>query len=401
MPNGERGHTVMEKTRIGILGIGNMGTSHAKHIFKGNVPHMELAAVCDVDPARLAWCQENLPGIPQFKTAEEMIASGLCDSILIAVPHYDHEKYTVMAFDAGLHVYCEKPGAVYTLQGLRMIDAAKKSGKVFCVGFQQRTNPTFQKIREMVRSGELGHIKKVVWIVTNWYRPQAYHDSSSWRSTWKLEGGGTIVNQNPHNIDLFQWMFGMPDEVLSTIDYGKYYDIEVDDDVNVIMRYKSGTVALYTTSTGEMPGTNRLEISCDMGKLVLEHDELTFWKNEVSEREFNKTNTASFPTIKNEKIRIETPKLDMIPHDALLENFASAVCCGTPLLSPGVECINELTLADAFYYSDWQGQKWIDTAHFDHEGYYKALTDKIEKSTYVKKTAKTSGPVDMNASFQK
>ena len=401
MPNGERGHTVMEKTRIGILGIGNMGTSHAKHIFKGNVPHMELAAVCDVDPARLAWCQENLPGIPQFKTAEEMIASGLCDSILIAVPHYDHEKYTVMAFDAGLHVYCEKPGAVYTLQGLRMIDAAKKSGKVFCVGFQQRTNPTFQKIREMVQSGELGHIKKVVWIVTNWYRPQAYHDSSSWRSTWKLEGGGTIVNQNPHNIDLFQWMFGMPDEVLSTIDYGKYYDIEVDDDVNVIMRYKSGTVALYTTSTGEMPGTNRLEISCDMGKLVLEHDELTFWKNEVSEREFNKTNTASFPTIKNEKIRIETPKLDMIPHDALLENFASAVCCGTPLLSPGVECINELTLADAFYYSDWQGQKWIDTAHFDHEGYYKALTDKIEKSTYVKKTAKTSGPVDMNASFQK
>ncbi len=195
----------MNKTRIGVLGMGNMGMSHAKRILKGNVPHMELAAVCDIDPARLAACDEALPGVPQFKNGEEMIASGLCDSILIAVPHYDHEKYTVEAFEAGLHVYCEKPGAVYTLQGLHMIEAAKKSGKVFCVGFQQRTNPTFRKIREMVRSGELGHIKKVIWIVTNWYRPQAYHDSSSWRSTWKLEGGGTIVNQNPHNIDLFQW----------------------------------------------------------------------------------------------------------------------------------------------------------------------------------------------------
>ena len=391
----------MKKTKIGIIGIGNMGTSHAERIFKGEVPHMELAAVCDVDPARLTWCGEHLPGIAQFASAEEMINSGLCDSILVAVPHYDHEKYTVEAFEKGLHVYCEKPGAVYTLQGLHMIEAAKKSGLVFTVGFQQRTNPVFQKIREMVQSGELGHIKKIIWIVTSWYRPQAYHDSSFWRSTWKLEGGGTIVNQNPHNIDLFQWMFGMPDQVLSMVDYGKYYDIEVDDDVNVMMRYKNGTIGLYTTSTGEMPGTNRLEISCDMGKLVYENGELVFWKNEMNEREFNKINTASFPHIKNEKIVIEVPKLGMQPHNALLENFASAICEGTPLLSPGIECINELTLADAFYYSDWMGQKWIDTNNFDHEGYYKALSEKIRKSTYVKKTHEPAAPSDLSASFQK
>ena len=386
------------KTRIGIIGIGNMGRAHASRILKGEVPHMELAAVCDNVPTQLDWCTENLAGIAQFADAEEMMKSGLIDSVLVAVPHYDHAKYAVMAFELGLHVYCEKPAGVYTKQALEMIAAAEKSGKVFSMGFQQRTNPAFQKIREMVQSGELGTIKKVIWIVTSWYRPQAYHDSSSWRSTWKGEGGGTIANQNPHNIDLFQWMFGMPDEVLSYIGYGKYYDIEVDDEVNVIMRYKDGMVGIYTTGTGENPGTNRLEVSCDMGKLVYEGGKLTFWKNEMSEREFNRINTSSFPKLKNEVIEIEIPALGMQPHNALLENFASAICCGTPLLAPGSEGIDELTLADAFYYSDWLGQKWVATENFDHEGFHRALLDKIEKSTYVKKSVRES-KVDMSSSY--
>lgn len=387
------------KTKIGVIGIGNMGQAHSERIFKGEVPHMELAAVCDIDPEQLKWADEKLPGIPQYATAEEMMASGKIDSVLVAVPHYDHAKYVVKAFELGLHVYCEKPAGVYTKQALEMTEAAKKSGKVFSMGFQQRTNPAFQKIRSMVQSGELGNIKKIIWIITDWYRPQAYHDSSAWRSTWNGEGGGTIANQNPHNIDLFQWMFGMPDQVLSTIDYGKYYDIECDDDVTVIMRYKSGTVGIYTTATGEQPGTNRLEISCDMGKLIYENKKLTFWKNEVSEREFNKVNTESFPHVKNEKIEIEIPKQEMQPHNELLENFALAVCEGTPLLAPGEEGIDELTLADAFYYSDWLGSKWVSTENFDHEGFHRALVEKCEKSTYVKKNVKKAGAVDMSASY--
>ena len=392
------GKDMKMKTKIGIIGVGNMGRSHAKQIFGDKVPHMELGAVCDNDPAQLDWCTENLPGIAQFASAEELMDSGLVDSVLIAVPHYDHEKYTIAALERGLHVYCEKPVAVYTKQSLAMNEVAKKSGKVFAVGFQQRTNPAFGKIREMVQSGELGHIKKVVWIVTDWYRPQAYHDSSSWRSSWKGEGGGTIVNQNPHNIDLFQWMFGMPDEVMSVIDYGKYYNIEVDDDVNVIMRYNSGTIGVYTTSTGEIPGTNRLEVSADMGKLVYENNKLTFWKNEISERELNEKNRAAFVDPKTEKIEIEIPALGMHPHCALLENFALAISEGTPLLAPGVDGINELTLANSFYYSDWLGQKWVKTAEFDHEGFYRALTEKIEKSTHVKNAVRKA-EVNMENSF--
>ena len=164
------------------------------------------------------------------------------------------------------------------------------------------------------------------------------------------------------------------------------------------MRYKNGMVGIYTTGTGENPGTNRLEISCDMGKIVYEGGKLTFWKNEMSEREFNRINTASFPKLKNEKIEIEIPELGMQPHNALLENFASAICCGTPLLAPGSEGIDELTLADAFYYSDWLGQVWVSTENFDHEGFHKALLDKIEKSTYVKKSVRES-KVDMSSSY--
>ena len=382
----------MEQVKIGIIGMGNMGRSHAKRIMAGEVPHMTLGAVCDIDADARAWCAEEFPSVPLFETAEEMIEKTALDAVLVTVPHYDHPKYAIMAFEKGLHVYCEKPGAVYTLQTQEMIESAKKHNRVFCVGFQQRTLPQFQTIKNMISSGELGHIKKVIWIVTNWYRPQAYHDSSEWRSTWKGEGGGTIVNQNPHNIDLFQWMFGMPDKVFCTIDYGKYYDIEVDDDVNAIFRYDSGTIGIYTTSTGEQPGTNRLEISCDMGKLVLESGKLTFYKSEVSEREFNKTNTASFPSIKCEKLDIEIPAATMQQHNALLEDFALAVLEGTPLLSPGEECINEVLLADAFYYSDWTGE-WIDTKHFDHQGFYAALKEKADKSTYVKKVRKVTSTI--------
>ncbi|MFA5561040.1 MAG: Gfo/Idh/MocA family oxidoreductase [Eubacteriales bacterium] len=387
------------KINVGILGMGNMGQSHGSRIYNGQVPHMQLAAVCDIDPAQLDWARKNLPDVPVFATAEEMYDSGLIDSVIIAVPHYDHAPYAIQAFEKGLHVYCEKPAGVYTKQVLEMNRAAEQSGKVFALGFQQRTNPAFRIIRDMVRSGELGHIKKVIWIVTNWYRPQAYHDSSAWRSTWRLEGGGTIVNQNPHNIDLFQWMFGMPSQVMAVIDYGKYYDIEVDDDVNAIFRYDSGTVGIYTTATGEQPGTNRLEISCDMGKLVYENNELIFWKNPMSEREFNRQNKSPFGHMETEKIIIDIPKQAMQPHNALLENFAQAVLEGTALMAPGVEGIKECLLADALYYSDWQGQQWIHTNAFDHDGFWAALQEKINRSTHVKQ-ARATEAADMNQSFQ-
>jgi len=294
----------MENIRLGVIGYGNMGTTHCKNAANGLTPNMVLTAICDISEARRNVAKENHGDVAIFDNYTNLLKSGLCDLVIVATPHYDHPKMVADAFAEGLHVICEKPAGVYTKQVLEMNEAAEKSGKVFSMMYNQRTNPVYQKVREMVQNGELGHIKRISWIITDWYRPQAYHDSSAWRSSWEQEGGGTLINQNPHQLDLWQWMFGMPDQITAFASFGKYYNIEVEDDVTAFFQYNNGTTGTYITSTGEAPGTNRLEIACDMGRLIVENNKITFTKNEVSEREFNKTNEKPFGKIPNETFEV-------------------------------------------------------------------------------------------------
>ena len=277
----------MNKIKLGIVGIGNMGSSHCQKILKGEAPNVELIAVCDTDEERIEWCENNLPNVKVFDNATKMFKYEGLDAVLIATPHYDHPAMAIEAFANGLHVLVEKPAGVYTKQVLEMNEAAKKSGKVFGIMYNHRNLAAFQKIRQLVNDGSLGHIKRISWIITTWYRLQCYHDSSSWRSNWKGEGGGALINQNPHQIDLWQWMFGMPSRIMAHGGYGKYRNIEVEDEMVAYMEYDNGTIGTYITSTTETPGTNRLEIACDMGKLVFENQKLTFWSNEVGEQEFD------------------------------------------------------------------------------------------------------------------
>lgn len=385
----------MKKLKIGIVGFGNMGAGHSANIMSGKTTKIELVAVCDISEERRASARSLYPDIKVFETAEEMYKSGLIEAVIIAVPHYDHPKYTIMAFEHNLHVMCEKPAGVYTKQVMEMNEAAKKTDKKFAIMFNQRTNPQFRKIKEMVEKGKLGHIKKVIWIVTDWYRADAYHRSASWRGTWEGEGGGTIMNQNPHNLDLWQWMFGMPDKVTSFCYYGKYHDLECEDDVTAYFEYDNGTVGIYTTSTAETPGTNRLEIACDMGKVVLENDELTFYQNEMSEREWNKIATGFGKPAVWKCTPVEELKNPESQHSVALDNFADAIFDGKPLFTEGVEGINEMTLSNAIYMSDWLNHAPVDIKNFDHDKYYEMLMEKIEKSTFrkdvVKKNLDTEG----------
>lgn len=373
----------MKEIRVGIVGIGNMGSSHLKNIYEGQVPGMKVTAVCDISGGRRNFVAETYSEVEIFDHAEKMYQSGIVDLVIIAVPHYGHPELAVKAFEYGLNVIVEKPAGVYTKQVKQMNEAAIKSGKLFGIMYNQRTNPAYQYLRRMIQRGDLGHIKRITWIITDWYRSQCYHDSSTWRSTWKDEGGGALINQNPHQLDLWQWLFGMPDKILAKVSFGKYYNIEVEDDVAAFFEYHNGTTGEYITSTGEAPGTNRLEIACDMGKIVLENNKLSFDRNVISEREYNKTNTMIFSKPEHWKCDIPADFSGGEQHVGILKNVASALLNGTELLAPGEEGIKGLTISNAIHLSAWTGET-VYINEFPDDRFYELLQDKIKNSKVVK-----------------
>ncbi len=379
----------MEKLKLGIIGYGNMGTSHARNIAEGKVPNVELMAICDIDPSRKEACAKNHPQVAFFDNHEDLMKSGLCDAVLIAVPHYDHPPMAIKAFELGLNVIVEKPAGVYTKQVLEMNEVAAKSDKVFGIMYNQRTDRVYQRLKQMIENGELGHIKRITWIVTTWYRCQAYHNSSAWRSRWETEGGGTLINQNPHQLDLWQWLFGVPDKVFAKVGFGKYYDIEVEDEVVAFFDYNNGTIGQYITSTAEAPGTNRLEIACDMGRVIVEGDTITFHRNNVSEREWNKISKSPFGKPKTDVVT-EVIANGGEQHPTLLQNYANAVLTGSPLLAPGEEGIKGLTISNAIHLSGWTGET-IDLNNFPHQKFYDILQEKIKNSTHKKTVNKVHG----------
>lgn len=368
-----------ENLRIAVVGLGNMGSAHAKSLHGGKIPEATLTAVCDIDPARLAWAEENLPGVRTFATYDEMLAWDGFQAVIIATPHYFHPPMAMAAFARGLHVLSEKPGGVQASAVEQMCRAARQSGKVFGIMFNQRTHPLFRKTRELVQSGQLGELKRLQWTVTNWYRTQAYYDSGSWRASWAGEGGGVLINQAPHQLDLWQWIFGMPCEVWADCRCGKYHHIEVEDDATIYAKYENGATATFITTTGEYPGTNRLEIVGDRGKLVLEDNKLRWWKLPRPEREF--CFDGEVPAVEYEEI---LPDGKETAHNGILTNFTAAVLHDEELLAPGYDAIHEITISNAAYLSAWTGERIslpLDTARFDD-----LLAERVQQSAYQQKT---------------
>ncbi len=388
---------VKTMVRFGIIGIGNMGTTHCKNFLAGKVNNGTLTAICDTSAQRKKFAEENFKEVKFFDTPEELLDSGLIDVVVIATPHYDHTKLAIAAFERGLNVLVEKPAGVYTKQVLEMNEAAKKSGKLFGIMYQVRTYPVYQRLRKLIQDGELGKIHRASWTITDWYRPQAYHDSSTWRSTWRTEGGGALINQNPHNIDMWQWLFGVPSKIMSHVGFGKYYDIEVEDDVTVFMQYENGMTGTYITSTGEAPGTNRLEIACDRGRVVVENNKIFFDRTVVPVSEFNKTNTAPFGTPESWKIEVPFRDYSFSPHVEIFNNYVRALETGSELLAPGEDGIKGLTISNAIHYSAWT-DGWADVDNFPHDEFYNLLQEKIANSTVVKEE-RESVAADMEASF--
>ena len=386
----------MDSVRIGVIGIGGMGSNHVGYLTAGEIPGAELKAVCDIDPDRLAWARQTLgEKVQTFESAEALFEAGAVDAVIIATPHYFHPPMAIQAFDHGLHVMSEKPVGVYTRQVREMNEAAAKSDRVFGVMFNQRTLGPHQKLKELVESGEIGEIQRTNYLITSWFRAQSYYDAGGWRATWEGEGGGVLVNQCAHNLDLWPWICGMPNRVRAFCGFGKYHDIEVEDEVTAYLEYPNGATGLFVTSTGEAPGTNRMEIVGDRGKVVLEDGRITFWRTRVSVSQFCREWEGGFGAPECWKCEIPVAG-GGDGHKGVTRNWVQAILQGTPLLASGAEGINGVELGNAILLSSWT-DNWVDIP-VDEDLFWEHLQERIKNST-VKKEPGQGKTMDVKGTF--
>ncbi len=340
----------MSQLRVGIIGIGNMGTAHTENLMKGLIPDMRLTAVCDINPKRLQWAAEKYPAVERFENTDALFAAKACDVMIVATPHYDHPRLVIEGLQKGYHMMCEKPAGVYTKAVREMNEVASKSDKKFGIMFNQRTNPVYIKMKELVESGAIGAIKRTNWLITDWYRGQSYYDSGNWRATWDGEGGGVLLNQCPHNLDLWQWICGMPCKVHAHMHFGKWHHIEVEDDVTAYVEYPNGATGVFITSTADAPGTNRFEVLGSGGKLVCENNKLLYSKNSMDEREFCFSGAGGFAALTSETEELTFDGYGE-QHVGVLKAFAGYILRGEKPVANGEEGINGLTLSNAMHLS--------------------------------------------------
>jgi predicted dehydrogenase len=386
----------MSSLRLGLIGLGNIGRHHAGYLLEGLVPRCELVAVCNPTAAKLE--PYAAKGLQTFTEARALFASGTVDAVLIATPHYDHATLGIAALESGLHVMVEKPIAAHKADAERLLAAAARHPRLAFAGmFQLRMEPRYQEIRRLIGSGQLGTLVRVNWINTDWFRTEAYYASGGWRATWAGEGGGVLLNQCLHNLDVLTWLLGAPSSVRGFAQLGRFHDIEVEDQVTVHLEWPGRVQGVFVASTGEAPGTNRLEIVGSLGKLVLEDGRLRRHQNAADMIEFSRTTAGGFT--KPELTVTEIPFGDAVdPHAQLMRNFTAAVLDGEPLIAPGSAGLHSLELANAAVFSSLLGHG-LDLP-MDGLAWERKLQELAAGST-VRKVVRAGGTDDFAASFRR
>ncbi len=384
----------MNPIRLGIIGMGNIGQHHAGYLLAGKVGRCELVAVSDAVPGKL----ERFKPLKIFSDGEELIRSGLVDAVVIATPHFQHTSLGIAALQRGLHVMVEKPISAHKADAERLIAAHQAHPKpVFAGMFQLRAEPRYLKIQKLIQSGDLGDVVRMSWLITDWYRTEAYFASGGWRATWKGEGGGVLLNQCLHNLDVLAWLLGMPARVRGFCQLGRYHHIEVEDNVTAYLEYPNGATGVFITSSGEAPGTNRFELAGTRGKVVLENNRLAFTRNEVDMIQFSRTAKLGFA--RPDVWHVEIPFADAaLPHATLMQNFVDAILDGTPLIAPGEDGLASVELANVMLYSSLMNHSVelpLNGGAFEHK-----LQQLIADSKFQKQVVEVAGE-DFTKSFHR
>lgn len=377
--------------RVGIVGLGNIARQHIQNIVDGEVQGCEIGAICSRSGSELS---DEL-GVQHFSDYRALCDSGLVDALIIASPTMQHFPMARYALERKLHVMLEKPIGLSSFEGETLLQYADEN-TVFALMLNQRTDPTFSKMKEIVESGVLGPIQRTHWTMTNWFRPEIYFEVSDWRATWKGEGGGVLLNQCIHNLDVFQWICGLPSEIHGFCEFGKYHQIEVEDEVTAYLRYPNGATGLFVGSTGEAPGVNRFDIIGDSGSLHFDSGQLTLIRNQQSTAEFNRQTDDMFGMPESHSEIVSTGgKVNQ--HALIMTNFVDAIRQGETLLTPAEQGLASLDMANAMLLSTWL--KRPVKLPLDRQTYQGALEDRIASSSLRKKSNRKA-KIDMSASYR-
>lgn len=385
--------------KLAVIGAGNMGCLHARNVTL--LPNTALTAVCDIIPDRAERISREL-NCRAFTDVQALLSAGELEAVIIATPHYAHTPLAIECLQRGIHVLTEKPLAVHVADGERMIRAYRQALKQhanlrFAIMFQMRTFGYWRKVKQMISDGRLGRLVRATWIITDWYRTQCYYDQDGWRATWAGEGGGVLINQCPHNLDLYQWFFGMPARVTAVASCGKYHHVEVEDEVSAVFEHADGMIGQFTTTTAESPGTNRLEIIGEFGKLVMENGKLSFWHNHTSMLENIQTSPDPYGGVEHHTEEVLFEHHNQPGHALIIENFASAIMTGCPLWVPAAEGIHQVHLGNAIMLASVLRRT---LALPMDAGFYAAwLADQVKNSTFHKVVRNNLEPMDMEKSF--
>lgn len=386
----------MQTVRVGILGMGNIGKHHAGYLLEGKVSRCRLTAVCSTTPEKLA--DYAAKGVKVFGDGTELLRSGAVDAVIVATPHYQHTSLGIAAFEQGLHLMVEKPISAHKADAERLLAAHQRKPKLVFGGmFQLRVEPRYEKIRALIRGGELGEIVRVNWVNTDWFRTEAYYASSAWRATWKGEGGGVLLNQCLHNLDVLPWLLGMPARVRGFCQFGRFHQIEVEDNVTAYLEWSNGATGVFVSSTGESPGVNRLELVGTRATLILEQGKLTLTRNAADMIEFSRNAKQGF--VKPDARTEDVPFANAVaPHAVLMQNFVNAILDGEPLLAPGAEGVHSVELANAMVHSSLAGE----TVELPLEGavWEKRLNQLVAASRLEKKVMQVEAG-DFASSFRR
>lgn len=364
-----------DKIKWGIIGIGAMGESHAQTLLSNSVKNAELSAVCDIDVK----CKSKFPGIKFFTNSNDLFKDKSIDAVLIATPHTTHVPLGIQSLKSEKHTLVEKPLSITTKKTLELINFANSCDVSFGVMLNQRTNPIYKTLKQMIVDNELGEIQRIQWTITDWFRSDYYYSTSSWRASWQGEGGGVLINQSIHQLDLWQWLFGMPDSVHANINLGRFHNIEVEDDVTALFKYHNGSHGLFVTTTGETPGVNRLEVASDNGLMIIENNKIIWNKNEISTTEYLKRSKKSMekPNIKVEELKFENINFST-ERKNIIQNFSNQILGIEKLYVEGKEGLNSVELMNAMIYSGLNNTEV--SIPINSENYEKKLDEMIAEN---------------------